>query len=143
MVRDHGAVAIAAVEPTVDLRLRDRSPGWRADDAESHGSAERARPITRAGAVGAAAPGAGQLPHPPEAVVEVTVDVEVAGDVGAGQADLVGTPQEAPQGAAVPQHQRRCVGGSDLAAVPGAEANGELAPDEGACSDGELLGDRA
>ncbi len=57
-----------------------------------------------------AAPLAGERPDAAQAVGEVAVDVEVAGDVRAGEAELVGSPQQATQGAAVVQDHDGPVG---------------------------------
>ena len=58
--------------------------------------------------------------------VQVTLDVEIAGDEGAGQAELVGLPQQGAQGAAGTEDDGGGgTGRAGLAAVPAAEPIGQ------------------
>ena len=114
MVCDDGSVARPAVQAAVDARLRRRRARRRTEHSETRRGADRLDAIARAdvhgtisGPMSGLAPFPGERPHAAEAVAEVAVDVEVSGDVGPRQTELVRAPEQAAQCPPVAQHHHR------------------------------------
>ncbi len=128
VVRDRRAVAAAGVQPAAQPGLGRRRLRGRADGAEPGGRARGGQLGPRAEGDAAARAGAGQLPGPPEAVGEVALDVDVTGDVGAGQAQLPRRPQQPAQGPARADDEHRPVARAGLAAVPGPQPHRQVDP---------------
>ncbi len=74
---------------------------------------------------------AGRRPHATEPVEQVTLDVELTGDVRLGEAELTGVAHEPAQRGGVAQDDGRGVGGAGDRAVPRLEAHGQPAAEEG------------
>ena len=74
---------------------------------------------------GTGRPAADQRPDAGQPFGQVALDVDVAGDVGAGEAQLVRVPQQPTHRRARTQHHDRRTGGPGLAAVPRPDPDGE------------------
>ena len=141
VMRDHGPVATPGVAPTADLRLRRGRRGG-SPTTPSRTAVPSAPNRSRVPARWARLPRVRASSHTrPEAVVEVTVDVEVAGDVGPREPELVGAPQEPAQRA-----PRPCSTTTGAPAGPTSlpsqarRRTGSSSADEGVSGGGELLG---
>ena len=97
VVGDDGPVAVRGC--AADRGCAPPTPGGRGGSPNTPSRAAVPSAVDRSRALDAApaSPLAGERPHPAEAVGEVAVDVEVAGDVGPGQPELVGAPEQAAQ----------------------------------------------
>ena len=120
--------------PAADLlggrRGRQSRAGER-DRLPQQGAGPRIAQSQHGGQRGAAVPGRllAALPHQPgdpvQRLVQVALDVQLAGHPAAGEPQLTGVPQQPAQRPAVADHQDRAVGRAGLGAVPGAEAQRE------------------
>ncbi len=140
VVADGGPVAGPAVQAAAQPRLGGGSGRRRAHDPEAYGRGERAGPVGGREPRRARAPLAGGRPHRPQALGEVALDVDLAGHVGLREAQLAGLPQQAAQGAAGAQDDHGGAGRAGLAAVPGAQPQGQRAAEDVPREGGEPVG---
>ena len=145
VVADRRPVAGEAVQPARDLRLRGRGCRGSAERAEPGGRADRVdqgarrQTYARQPALGADREGVGEGGAEVPAVL--LGDVELAGHVGLGGAELARVPQQPAQRVGGPQHHERGAGGSGDRAVPRLQAHRQVAPDERPDRRGEAVGD--
>ena len=125
VVADRVAVAIGAVLLAGEHRLLARRSGTPSHDPEPQRRPRPARPVPppRQGR----GPGPDSRPDARQSLGQIALDVQLAGDVRAGEAQLVGVPQQAAHRGARPQDDDGRIGRPGLAAVPGADAHRDLA----------------
>ena len=124
VVGDHGPVPAPGVQPA-RTRASDAGAAGGSPMAPSRSASAAARMRSRGRHRTDVCRSRGDCQDAAEAVGEVAVDVEVAGHVGASQAELAGAPHEAAQRAPRADHRHRTVSTGGLAAVPGADAHRE------------------
>ncbi len=128
--RDRAPVAQRAVQPAAQPRLRPRGRGRAAERADPGGGADRLDqgPGRRTPAGQPALARHGERVR--ERRVEVTGDVELAGHVGLGGAELARVPQQPAHGVDRVEHDQRRVDRAGDRVVPGLQPDRQVAADE-------------
>ena len=145
VVADRAPVAAPAVQPAPEPRLRRRGRRRAPEGAEPGGGAQRvdqrARREAYAGQPALLADREGVGEGGAEVPAVLLGDVELAGDVGLGGAELARVPQQPAQRVGGAQHHERGAGGSGDRAVPRLQAHRQVAADERTERRGEAVGD--
>ena len=130
VVVDRLAVAATAVQPAAEHGLAVRRGRRRSEDAEVLGHAQQVRQQSRARADPAEAAVGSDAPDVGEGRVEVALDVQLTSHVGLRGAELARMPEDPAQRLRRADDDRRRVLRPDHAAVPGREADRQLAADD-------------
>ena len=142
VVPDGGSVAAQRVPAAAQVSLLGRPPQGAPQDAQPAGGGQAGRQRRPAEAHALASHPA----HRRQRLEQVAVGVQVAGDVGPGQPELVRAPQDPPQGVLGAHAQRagrRRRRRSEVAAIPELDAQRQLGAEQRADERPDGFGDRA